>query len=575
MKRKNDDNIISNKLAKNIDWNDMVSASSIRNYMLDDPLLDWLKYYNISDINSIPVRKNHNTHHNYTNYIMEQGIVFEKYVYEKICEKAAELNLSIIKITDSINSQSIEMFEKTQEHMKKGFDIIYQGVLHDYDNCLYGCPDLLIRSDKFKLLFNHNIESEKYHYVVVDIKHSTIQLNANKEFIKNINSVPAYKGQLNIYNRLLKAVQGYEPPCGYILGKRIMYTKNNITTIHNNIMTNIGVIYFNGIDNNNHIVDKAISWVKRMRTQGNTWKLLPKPSVPELYPNMKNEYDNEYRKLKIELADNIKEITNVWWCGYNKRLIAHSKDIYSWDDTRLTASVMDFNKNNISKTLDHILNINRQNEIKIRLDDIKTKNFWDDNIMEFYIDFETINIDDIEMIFMVGLGWIENDKWCFNSYVCDNSDDICERTIIKNMWDFIFLKLKELNKNDYIFVHWTQAEITFYNKFLNKSLNNDIKYSFKSFDLYKLFLDNNIVVKGALNFSLKTIGNAMYNNNMIKTNWDSNSACSNGLNAMFLAYNEYKKPQKDLKIMEDIKNYNMIDCKIMWEILHYLRNNCS
>ena len=38
--------------------------------------------------------------------------------------------------------------------MKAGYDIIYQGVLHDYNNHLYGSPDLLIRSDKFNQIFN-------------------------------------------------------------------------------------------------------------------------------------------------------------------------------------------------------------------------------------------------------------------------------------------------------------------------------------------------------------------------------------------------------------------------------------
>ena len=29
---------------KSINWDEMISASSIRNYMLDDPLIDWLKF---------------------------------------------------------------------------------------------------------------------------------------------------------------------------------------------------------------------------------------------------------------------------------------------------------------------------------------------------------------------------------------------------------------------------------------------------------------------------------------------------------------------------------------------------
>ena len=35
-----------------------------------------------------------------------------------------------------------------------------------------------------------------------------------------------------------------------------------------------------------------------MRKNGFKWRLLPMPSVPELYPNMKNEKDGNWRQLK-------------------------------------------------------------------------------------------------------------------------------------------------------------------------------------------------------------------------------------------------------------------------------------
>jgi predicted RecB family nuclease len=160
----------------------------------------------------------------------------------------------------------------------------------------------------------------------------------------------------------------------------------------------------------------------------------------------------------------------------------------------------------------------------------------------------------------------------------NKNDDDDELNMINNMWDFINIKMKEFNKNDYTFIHWTNAEITFYNKFLLKhQSNNSIQLNkFKSFDLYKLFLDNNIVVKGALNFSLKTVANAMYKNKLINTCWDIKSSCSNGLQAMYLAYNLYKNNihvDETNPIMKEIIKYNIIDCKVMWEMLSYLRNN--
>ena len=94
-------------------------------------------------------------------------------------------------------------------------------------------------------------------------------------------------------------------------------------------------------------------------------------------------------------------------------------------------------------------------------------------------------------------------------------------------------------------------------------------------DLLKIFKNNKIMIKGAISgYSLKTIAKCMYNNKMIKTIWDDNDICSNGLEAMFLAWklyltNNYNIPNNE--IMKKIEKYNEIDCKTMWDILRFLR----
>ncbi len=608
-KRPNDNNSMNNNSMNNkkqhiVDWNEMISASSIRNYLLNDPLLDWLKYYSINNINDVPIPKNNNNFIkknldksnilSFNNFIMEQGNLFEKNVFDKLKELNKNINISIVQVSFNNEAQSYEKYIETINYMKNGVDIIYQGVLHDYKKKLYGVPDLLIRSDKFYTIFNQHIKYPNYkskinyHYVVVDIKHSTLSLNCNKTYIKDINSIPAYKGQILIYNKILSEFLGYIPQYGFILSKKITYTKNNICYISNNFMENIAIIDYKGIDKHyNYITNRAIEWVRNMRTDGINWKLLPTPSVLELYPNMKNDKDDGYRNIKMELAERIHEITNLWWCSYKKREIAHSKNIFNWMDKKFNAELIEIKDTKIATTLNNILKFNRNNKNIIRTIDLVKNNNWNNNWnnndkMEFYIDFETINsnigqidIVDNNIIFMISIGWEINNSWEYKTFMINKYSDDEELKMINNMWDFINNKMLELNKTDYIFIHWSNAEITFYNNFLSKHPFNNLG-QFKSFDLYKLFLDNNIIVKGALNFSLKTIANAMYKNKLINTCWDKNSSCNNGLQAMFLAYNLYKNNDyvdENNNIMKEIIRYNIIDCQVMYEILSYLRNN--
>ena len=565
-KRKHEDNTIS------INWDTMISASTVRNYMLDDPLIDWLKYYNIKTLSCKPRKSTHvinrsntiNLHmDSHTNFIMSEGIKYEKQVYDKLKLIHKE---NIVQVGESIDARSEEKFKETLEYMKQGIDMIYQGVLHDYENKLYGCPDLLVRSDKLNDIFECNVPiNDSYDYVIVDIKHSTLNFACDNIHLLNSGNISAYKGQLLIYCKILDSIQKNKSTCAYILGK-------------NNIMATIN--YSNYDKNYIEKVDRGISWIHEMRTNGHKWTLLPKPSRSELYPNMKNDKDFPYNKLKSELSNKIGEITSIWNCRFNKRNIAHSKSIYSWKNKKANSVVFGFNKNKTSNTVDKILEINQSNKIKIRIEDLlksseKWRNFGS-NIMEFYIDYETINnnigqlVEDNcgDYIFMIGIGWEENNKWMFKNFILEQLTSDSEIDMMTQFWDFINIKTTDLGYTESIFIHWTQAEKTFYNKFLCKHTNFP---QMNFYDLYQLFLNNCITVNGSLDFKLKNIAGAMYKNKLIESHWDTSNPCMNGLDAMLMAYNQYKSGNIT-NTMTDIAQYNEIDCKVMWEIFKVLRS---
>ena len=104
-------------------------------------------------------------------------------------------------------------------------------------------------------------------------------------------------------------------------------------------------------------------------------------------------------------------------------------------------------------------------------------------------------------------------------------------------------------------------------------ISADWKLSHCWTDLYNLFQQEPIVLKGCFKFGLKPIAKAMKEHGMIKTSIVSN--CDSGMSAMINAakcYNTSTHPAT-CETMLDIVKYNEFDCKVLWEILNYLRAN--
>ena len=603
------------KLNDDINWKIMVSASSTRNYFLNDPIIDWLKEYNIKSINDLPSIKcnNQNNFQNmynipsnfrnisdtpFTQFIMDQGCQFEEKVIEIIKQKH-----DVVQVAESYQSTNIKLFEKTIKLMKSGVKIIYQGILHDYDNKTYGAPDLMIRNDYLNKFIGYDIYNEtfgspklntKWHYVIIDIKHSQINLNVDKIHISNCDSIPAYKGQLLIYTNALNNIQGSNVRKAFILGKKYSYCiKKNTYYIHD-FMNKLGTIDYNGFDKeyNNKLI-KALEWIQSVRNDGHNWTLLPLPSKEELFPNMKNNKDSIYGKIKKSLAEKIYEITSIYYCGIKNRKNAFTNGIFEWNNKKCTSKSLGFIEGKIATRVDAILKINRQNTNIILPKNIKYNDIqWrsrNKNEMEFYLDYETINSnfgnmdinnlckgnENFNIIFMIGVGYEKNKEWKFKNFIANKNTKDGEKEIFDSFWKFINSKLKESGKTIPIFVHWSQAERFSYDKSRERHPHLPQK---NMIDLYQVFLNEPIVIKGALNYSLKSIAKAMFESSLIKTIWDTSSSCANGLDAMLFAFQVYNNsnsnlnPEEDI-IMQEIKKYNEIDCKCLWEIIIYLRKN--
>ena len=131
---------------------------------------------------------------------------------------------------------------------------------------------------------------------MVDTKFTTLHLNAAGNELLNGGSAAAYKAQLYIYNRMLGRLQGYRPPESYVLGRGWERTQRGEHLRGNSALQRLGPVpqdaQVAGAALGEMVAD-ALDWVRRMRTEGHEWQLLPEPSVPELYPNMGSADDGD------------------------------------------------------------------------------------------------------------------------------------------------------------------------------------------------------------------------------------------------------------------------------------------
>lgn len=600
--------------------NKYMSATKTGNYLLDDPLLDWLELYykkiGFNDGNMLTnddlniFKNNYEKKMQYMKYIFEGGLIFENKILDHL--KTKYLNNFLMVNNSGKEGLTRDNFTKTKNAIFNGVPILAQAVLYNDVNKTYGIADLIVRSDYLNKLVNNKIMSEQeekikasnlkknYHYVIIDIKYSLLHFSTKSNILLKSGRIPAYKGQLAIYNCALGLIQGFFPPKSYILGRgwkrEKTVNKERIIEESYDCFDELGIIDYENQDN--IYIQKtadAINWYSDVLKNGFKWSPL-KPPNKNMYPNMCND-DLIWDDVKKFIAEKNNEPTLVMNVGIKERNNLHERKIYSYLDKDCHAQNMGMKEpTEISERINTILLNDSQHDIyPIKMTN-NLLNWQKVSPCDFYFDFETINEDLVEqninirntkkinaLIFQIGIGWCENNEWKYKSFCLDEINETNEMNMVDNFFKFIVEKSKDLDKDDIYYprlFHWTNAEITNlkdidkrqngrYSNFLNGSL---VKYV----DMYKVFIEEKVYIKGALNYKLKTIGKALYKLGKIQTAWPDTDIV-NGQIAMLEAVKYYKNKKNNIlldNIIEDIVKYNEIDCKMIFEIVSLYRNHC-
>jgi hypothetical protein len=610
---------------------DWVSASKTRNYALKDTLVDWLDYWHEKSPEKNKFRESckfsQTNEYNFPKFIMGKGTQFEQHVIKLIKKKFKSTEFVIICNDMRNYDQRILEYEKnTINEIMKGTPIIYQAVLMNRSGPLsytYGQPDLLVRSDYLcKIMqldpLDKNMKTYRapnlngnYHYVVVDVKFTTLELCSDGKRIRNSGSVPAYKCQLYIYNHALGKIQGFEPAESYILGRKYKYESNKQYYSENSCFARFGHIEYKKWDK--EYINEAISavnWIKTLRSMGKEWKLLPKPSVTELYPNMSSTSETQWDDFKFDYANKIGEITLLWNCGVKNRQIAHENGVYTFLDPKCTSETVGVNGPKQGPILDKIIHINKKRKFDSTMDRIFMKlnkeldNKWTESSkLRISVDFETINCifdnfgdlpfaQDQNYLFMIGIAYKSlSNPIEYKMFLVSELSKDAEFQMIYQFYKFLReLTDKYLGKKITIpsLYHWGHIERSFFANLcsrLTKSIGSDImedielmKTELDWYDLSESFKGNPIVINGCFKFGLKEVAGRLSELGLIESNWrNNNSTCSNGSTAMVMAQKAYITSKQtgicitQSSVMKEIMQYNKIDCIVIHEIVDLLK----
>lgn len=573
-------------------------ATSTFNWFVD-PLLDWFKY-------AYQTKKKYNITNNIVkNYMCQQGNNFEEQIVRLICNKIGK---NIIKITCDNIKQDAKARE-TLKYMKEGKYVIFGGVLHNVQNKTYGIPDILIRSDIINKLITNTVldideevvnapflGKQKYHYRVIDIKYQTLQLRSDGKHLLNSGHMSSYKAQLLIYNQALGYTQGYEPKQAYILGRRWVSQQCGTTLYNDFCFDKLGVIDYEELDLKYiELTKKALAWVRLCKSpEAKKWNVFKYPlKRPELYPNMCNHMDNRFNDLKNNIASTNHELTELWNVGKNHRDIALGNGICNWKDKKCTAEMMGIHGKR-GKIIDDIIYINKDDTKELIHPKIIDFNLYDwkkKDKIEFFVDFEYKNavfdniiklpiVDKSILLFTIGVGYVDDkDKWIFKHFTVPHLTDTSEMSISEDFLRYIHKISKKYGVSKPKTWVFSKAEEQCFNNVMLKHPSIAglwKKYPIHWCDILKIFRETPIVIKGCLNFKLKSIAKAMYDNGFITSIWEE-SKIADGQSAMINTIAADKIAQKrnvDMKTLPIIKSmltYNEMDVKVLQEIMHYLR----
>ena len=586
------------------EWDEWVPAGAVRHWCDADPLLDWLDRYGEERGFARDDRSStYDARFDLLRLISERGRRFEDLVLDHLARRYPMTQLGDV----SQDPRSRDAARATWNALAAGDPLVARAVLRDPQSRTYGTADLLVRSDVLAELFPAAFEGEegsvvalalpgqRWHYRVIDIRYTTLDLLRDGSL--SASGDLGVMAKLWVLNHALGRLQGAAPPYAYVLARGWRQGQQRGT----GAFERIGRVARDALVRSQEkligqVAGDAIAWVRRVRREGSDWQLRPAPSIPELWPNMKDRYDAPWQKAKRELAEDLGELTLVAHVGPRVRTQAHARGVTRMDDPRVTAEFLGVDTSRGARAVDAILAADRGRDRRyVHPERIATDGgSWRQTAaVECYVDFETVNdvLDDLslfperggqQLIFQIGCGRCVDGAWTFRSFTAKALTPGAEAEMIDEWIGHLRELAREgglASETEIRLFHWSAAETSAIENAYRSATQRHQERGWPDLQWYdlldRLVQAEPVVVRGAHGFGLKAVASAMFRHGLISTRWADGLA--DGAGVMAGAWHAAQEagvrgtPLGEMPLMREIEKYNEIDCRVMAEVLDHLR----
>jgi hypothetical protein len=527
-----------------------ITPTKLRPLYLEDPAVVWLELHGASH-GFYPQKLPYTL----SGLLERKGAEFEQVWVTRMAPDAQRV------CTHGSQARQTEYYQQTLKLIEQQVPVISQAVLHCASEKLYGIPDLLVHSEWLHANFPQVCDKlgEYQGYIVLDLKNTG-------EFGKKSTDTRYYQAQVRLYSYMLGQIQQAMPPIALLVARNQVFQP---------IKVPISSGYGQPLD-----ADLAAQCerYRRILRHGHEWRPWQHAEVLPNYSTSDDQWADAKKRIQALVPGGAVE--QMWSIGPTARKKLHDLGIRSLQ--ALLASDPDSWPTGIIKQREAMLAIMEANRSQRCIHHPAAAPA--PHTHEFFVDcefFNSINIDyerewpDLKgtpMIFMFGVGWLEQGEWRYRDFIAREETHAAELAMLEEFKDFL-LEQTQGNLSKCALYHWSHAERSQVYKAIerHKLPKTHILWSLPWLDLEHACRTNACAIPGAWSYSLKDMARALRD---LDASYDPHwpKELSDGGMAQVVGWAAYALPEPLLsQEMLQLRAYLEADCRATYQILRWLR----